>query len=200
MRRLLSGVVMVFIFGACGGEPSPSPSEAVAPAGPPIALACWDVAPDDCDRVAREGVARLPAGSPAVAAVSIRPGLSRLVVEFVDGGGLAVTDWSLEPGQPVVFGAWEEFPSAVVGPTSPPMLGPTLRFSLGHCGLDSPIDVDGALWDPVGAIDAGASEAINAADGEFRRTGPATAEFVTATGFRVALARHEGRKSVPLCD
>jgi hypothetical protein len=80
------------------------------------------------------------------------------------------------------------------------MLGPTLRFSLGHCGLDSPIDVDGALWDAVGVIDAGASEAINAADGEFRRTGPTTAEFVTATGFRVALTRHEGAKSVPLCD
>ncbi len=74
------------------------------------------------------------------------------------------------------------------------------RFSLGHCGLDSPIDVDGALWDPVGAIDADATEAINAADGEFRRTGPTMAEFVTATGFRVALVRHEGRKSIPLCD
>ncbi len=200
MRRLFAGVVMAVVFGACGSDPSPSPSEALAPAAPPFAIACWDVVPDDCDRVAREGLARLPAGSPAVAVVSVQPRLGRLVAEFVDGRGLAVTDWSLEPGQPVVFGAWEEFPSAVVGAASPPMLGPTLRFSLGHCGLDSPIDVDGALWDPVGAIDADATAAINAADGEFRRTGPTMAEFVTATGFRVALARHEGRKSVPLCD
>jgi hypothetical protein len=132
--------------------------------------------------------------------VSVQPALDRLVAEFVDGRGLAVAEWSLEPGQPVVLGAWEEFPSVAVDAASPPLLGPTLRFSLGHCGLDSPIDVDGALWDPVGAIDADATEAINAADGEFRRTGPTTAEFVTATGFRVALVRHEGRKSVPLCD
>lgn len=200
MRRVLASVVMALIIGACGGDPSPSASGALAPAGPRVALSCWDAAPDDCDRVASEGLARLPAGSPPVAVVSVHSGLGRVAAEFVDGRGIAVADWSLEPGQPVVFGAWEESPSAVVEAASPPMLGPTLRFSLGHCGLDSPIDVDGALWDPVGAIDAGATEAINAADGEFRRTGPTTAEFVTATGFRVALARHEGPKSVPLCD
>lgn len=200
MRRFLAGIALTLAIVACGGEPAPSPSVAPAPAVPRFALACWDVAPDDCERVAVEGLARLPAGSPGVAAVSVHPGLGRVAAEFVDGRGIAVADWSLEPGQPVVFGAWEEFPSAVVAAASPPMLGPTLRFSLGHCGLDSPIDVDGALWDPVGAIDADATEAINAADGEFRRTGLANAEFVTATGFRVALARHEGRKSIPLCD
>jgi hypothetical protein len=201
MRRSLVAVALAVSIMACGGDPPSSPpaSEGAPPIAPAFALACWDVPVDDCDRIALEGVARLPAGGPVVVAASVR-GPGRLIAEFADGRGLAQAEWSLEPGEPVVFGAWGDVPAAEVRPASGPMLGPVLRYSLGHCGLDSPIDVDGALWDPAGAIDAGASEAINAADGEFRRTGVATAEFVAPSGFRVMLVRHAGRKSLPLCD
>src|ERR671918_122813 len=38
----------------------------------------------------------------------------------------------------------------VFDPVSEPIDdGVAFRFSLGHCGLTSPIDVDGSFWDPV---------------------------------------------------
>ena len=51
------------------------------------------------------------------------------------------------------------------------------RFSLGHCGLLSPVDVDGSFWDPIDGTDpAGAEldletngEMINATAGRHRR-------------------------------
>ncbi|MET0773240.1 MAG: hypothetical protein ABWZ82_09160 [Candidatus Limnocylindrales bacterium] len=32
--------------------------------------------------------------------------------------------------------------------------GDIIPFALGHCGLGSPVDVDGSLWEPVGGADA----------------------------------------------
>ena len=73
------------------------------------------------------------------------------------------------------------------------------RFTIGHCGLSSPIDVDGSLWDPIGAIDGSHPAAINAAAGQFTLAGEATARFETDTGFAVNLLRREGPKAFRLC-
>ena len=43
-----------------------------------------------------------------------------------------------------------------VAPASPRglVVGQPIAFDLGHCGLASPVDLDGSLWEPVGAVDA----------------------------------------------
>jgi hypothetical protein len=81
------------------------------------------------------------------------------------------------------------------------------RYGLGHCGLHSPVDVDGSFWDLVdgttasgAALDlAGDAEMINATQGaivvirdEMR--------FRTATGSVVRFERHQGEKEFPGCD
>ena len=81
------------------------------------------------------------------------------------------------------------------------------RFSLDHCGLHSPIDVDGSFWDPVdGSTAAGAEldlandgEMINATWGIIVVIGD-EARFRTASGSVVRLERHEGDKEFPGCD
>lgn len=188
-------------FAGCAETPSPTVSPSGAPADPTepdVALACWGILPADCRRIAAEGLARRIEDGGVVTAVAVRDG--RLRAESSVGPALLEAAWSAEPGEPVVFGGWEDVPSARVTPASLPMAGPETPLTLGHCGLDSPIDADASLWDPVGTVDTDATEAINSADGRIRLTGPLTAEFVAPSGFRVALRRHPGAKAVPLCD
>lgn len=33
-------------------------------------------------------------------------------------------------------------------------IGTPMAFDLGHCGLYSPVDLDGSLWEPVGGVDS----------------------------------------------
>ena len=81
------------------------------------------------------------------------------------------------------------------------------RFSLGHCGLFSPIDVNGSFWDPVeGRTASGAPldldgdpEMINATAGFFVVIGD-EARFRTETGTVLELRRHPGEKEFPGCD
>lgn len=81
------------------------------------------------------------------------------------------------------------------------------RFDLGHCGLLSPIDVDGSFWDPVdgltargGRLDLAADpEMINVTSGFFVVIGD-EARFRTVTGSVVRLERHAGEKEFPGCD
>ena len=49
-----------------------------------------------------------------------------------------------------------DIPTVSLEPTSEPSLevGATIPFTLEHCGLLSPVDVDGSLWQPVGGVDA----------------------------------------------
>ncbi len=81
------------------------------------------------------------------------------------------------------------------------------RYELGHCGLFSPVDVDGSFWDPVGGTTAdGAeldlqadSEMINATGGLIVVIGD-EARFRTASGSVVRFERHPGEKEFPGCD
>ncbi len=81
------------------------------------------------------------------------------------------------------------------------------RFSLGHCGLLSPVDVDGSFWDPIDGRDpAGAeldletnSEMINATAGVIVVIGDEM-RFRTDSGSVVRLERHDGEKEFPGCD
>jgi hypothetical protein len=102
-----------------------------------------------------------------------------------------------------------EGPFAEIAPQSPPADPQlTYRFMLGHCGILSPIDFDGSLWDPVGASDASGGEIderhtgelINATEGQLRLTAADTAQFRTASGLVLFLARHDGQKRYPICS
>jgi hypothetical protein len=89
----------------------------------------------------------------------------------------------------------------VVAPASGPLGRPgPIPFTLGHCGLYSGIDVDGAWWDPVGPIDAENGDAVNAAEGTLAFVDPAHATFVSRGGLVVQLARRDGPKHLPFCD
>jgi hypothetical protein len=81
------------------------------------------------------------------------------------------------------------------------------RFSLGHCGLLSPIDVDGGYWDPLdGTTSTGAEldlesdgEMINATSGVIVVIGDEM-RFRTDSGSVVRFERHPGEKEFPGCD
>ena len=81
------------------------------------------------------------------------------------------------------------------------------RFDLGHCGLLSPVDLDGSFWDPLDGVTssgaqldlAGDPEMINAAAGAIVVIGDEM-RFRTALGSVVRFERHEGEKEFPGCD
>ena len=81
------------------------------------------------------------------------------------------------------------------------------RYELGHCGLLSPVDVDGSFWNPVDGTTAdGAeldlradSEMINATGGLIVVIGD-EARFRTASGSVVRFERHAGEREFPGCD
>lgn len=84
--------------------------------------------------------------------------------------------------------------------------GASYRFSLGHCGLLSPVDVDGAFWDPVDAVDGAGNvvdlrtddELINQTAGVIIVIGD-EALFRTDGGTTVRFDRHAGEKAFPGC-
>jgi hypothetical protein len=105
-----------------------------------------------------------------------------------------------------------DIPTVSVEPTSTRSLeiGQPLEFSLGHCGLWSPIDLDGSLWvadggvTPTGAPivegdDAVIGELINETPGVFVIVGEGAAHFTTQTGTILSLARAAGAVDYPLC-
>jgi hypothetical protein len=85
--------------------------------------------------------------------------------------------------------------------------GVAYEYSLGHCGLLSPVDVDGSFWDPVVGVSAGGgpldlesdTEMINATAGLIAVIGD-EARFRTESGSVVRFARHLGEKEFPGCD
>jgi hypothetical protein len=97
-----------------------------------------------------------------------------------------------------------------VAPESEPSLaiGVPVAYALGHCGLWSPIDIDGSLWQPIGghdmagdaiATDAAIGELINATPGTLELHTPELAEFRSASGVVVTLQRAPGELAYPLC-
>jgi hypothetical protein len=95
-----------------------------------------------------------------------------------------------------------------MGDGAPLVIGTSIPLSLGHCGLFSPVDVDGSLWQPVGGLDAtgGAidtdeeiGELINATVGELTIVDEGSAVFRTSTGQLIAMERADGNVDYPLC-
>ncbi len=193
---LVAASVALLTMAACGSPPAPSPPEPVREGPVAAHVACWSVALPACERIAAEARSAAPEEVRPVILVEVRDGL--VAVEGPNGRGRASAPFATAGDGRLEWGAWTV---AAVGPVragSGPAPGPVVPLTLGHCGLDSPIDVDGALWDPIGAIPADPAM-INATAGTFRRLGPDSADFVVG-GTRVELRRHEGARMLPGCD
>jgi hypothetical protein len=209
IRRLL--FVLALIVAACA---SPTPNESQEPSGvESVALACWSVEPGECDRALTEAAGLLPDDHPPVVAASVvafgcdaEPcdvGLRRggsVSIEFENGGGLHGWLVSVLADGSLVFGDHNTGMPEPYLPQSPRMTAPVVDFSLGHCGLSSPIDIDGSFWNPVGPVDSDAPDAINSSDGRFSLVGPNDAQFRSRTGFAFSLRRHQGEKNFSGCD
>lgn len=96
---------------------------------------------------------------------------------------------------------------AVSPPTSAAIEeGVAYRFSLGHCGLHSPVDVDGSFWDAVEGVSAGGApidfernpEMINATAGVIVVIGD-EARFRTDGGSLIRFERHPGNEHFEAC-
>lgn len=214
--RIVTFLVLAGLAVVAGcGSTAPSPPSTREPAATGVALACLSVEPPECADVYRSAVTLLPPGHPPVVAAQVaawsceagpcppgfgRRGAGRAVVEFEDGGGLVSWQLTADPAGSVAVGPASAEAIGAFEPESPPAGGPVAAFSLGHCGLDSPIDFDGSFWDPVGPVDGDAAEAINSASGTITLLAPDLAEFRAPSGFVVRLQRHEGRKSLFGCD
>jgi hypothetical protein len=102
-------------------------------------------------------------------------------------------------------------PTVMIEPVSPvgeSTLGVEAGIDLGHCGLVSPLDFDGSLWDPVGAHDGrgaplsedNVGELINATRVAIVLADADSALLVTPRGAVLLLRRHSGPRAYGLCD
>jgi hypothetical protein len=86
-------------------------------------------------------------------------------------------------------------------------VGATGEIELGHCGLSSPIDLDGSLWDPRFGHDGNGGPLNGDQLGDVINEGPAsftlldefTAEMVTEHGAVITLWRHMGPRYYWAC-
>ena len=193
MRALAALLIWLAVLGCAPPTPVvPAPAAVEAPP----AVACQNVALAACLVVARDAADALLDDPDPVAYVEVYPEF--VAVELADGAGRRQASYQAAADGPTIFDDWVESAAGRLEPASAPIEVDAVPLTLGHCGLASPIDVDGSFWDAVGQIPQVAS-LINASDGEFRRLGPDEAAYATADA-RVSLRRHVGAKSPVGCD
>ena len=90
--------------------------------------------------------------------------------------------------------------SITLQPISPrgATVGIAYAYDTPHCGINSPIDVDGSFWDAVGI--AADSVDFDGARGTFRLVTDAEAVFTRSDGRLLHLVRHQGAKEFRLCS
>ena len=208
--RHVVAVLLVALLVACGSperDPPPEPTPRVE------RVACISVPAAQCAELAAGAAGRLGPGVVVLSTMvhswcdvdpcppGLPPRTNGNVFLEVDGP-LRLVDVALktEPTGVVRFEEPAIETSALITPTSLRVGPGPMRFKFEHCGLNSPIDFDGSLWDPVGEIDGDAADAINAAVGQIALLEPQRARFRSDGGFTVDLVRRDGAKSYPLCD
>jgi hypothetical protein len=97
-----------------------------------------------------------------------------------------------------------------VSATSPAgtTVGERFRLTLGHCGLYSPVDIDGSLWEPLWGQDARGGPIdtdrevgplVNATEGEAMLVNPIRLDYRTPDGIVVVFRRIDGPRVYPGC-
>lgn len=97
------------------------------------------------------------------------------------------------------------FPQTPAGELS---LGEARNYVLGHCGLLSPVDIDGSLWDAISGHNGSGrpltgdqlGDLINGTPTVVTLVDPETIEMRTPYGAVVILTRHDGARRYWLCD
>jgi hypothetical protein len=77
-------------------------------------------------------------------------------------------------------------------------VGVAFDYDMPHCGISSPIDVDGSFWDVVRV--GGDPVAFDGAVGSFRLLSDSQAQFTRSDGQMLDLVRHHGPKEFRLCS
>lgn len=77
-------------------------------------------------------------------------------------------------------------------------VGVAYRYDMPHCGIKSPIDIDGSFWDAIGV--APDSVDFDGQVGVFRLTSHDTAVFRRSDGRTLNLVRHAGAAAFQLCS
>ena len=119
------------------------------------------------------------------------------------------------PAQPLptsIFGIpGPDDPSVTVTPQSEQgtwEVGQPQQLTLGHCGLGSPLDFDGSLWNSAGGHNGSGqaptetqiNDVLNATPVTIMLISPLSAVMTTQNGGVVYLERHEGERAYRLCD
>ena len=90
--------------------------------------------------------------------------------------------------------------SITLSPISPSgaSIGVSYGYTMPHCGIHSPIDVDGSYWDAIGISPD--SVDFDGRAGLFRLLSNDAADFTETDGRVLNLVRHVGSKEFRLCS
>lgn len=195
---------LALVLAACGATgPSRTPEGRVA-------TACIGLLTAQCELAIGALSDKRPGDSATYVAASARtcdgpcPGAERgvwlghLMVEYSDGRKPVTIIIAVDGGAIDWKPIETQFVKAT--PQSAPLKERTTELTLGHCGVGSGIDVDGAFWDPIGLIDSNEQALINTAKARFTLNSPDSAVLVTEGGAVLQLVRHQGPKFLPGCD
>jgi hypothetical protein len=150
--------------------------------------------------------------SATVASAADEPSPASLATPDPSASAPLLAPGSLDTGSPFpdVLGDPSDLPTVSIEPASDVgwTVGVPRPYALGHCGILSPVDVDGSLWAPLGGTDATGGpidgdqeigELVNGTSGTLELTTTDQALFTTDTGQRLYFGRAPGPLDYFLC-
>ncbi len=76
-------------------------------------------------------------------------------------------------------------------------IGVVYIYNMPHCGILSPVDVDGSFWDPADLLNV---MVVDGEPGSFRLDSHTSATFTNRNGQELKLVRHVGPKAFAFCE
>ena len=185
-------------------------------AGPGVALASDEASMDPGAPSASPGASSASPGAssaspaPSSAGPASASASPSVTASASPGGSLSSAGQPLFPLPESLVVVPPDIPTVSIEAASEPglVVGTPVPFTLEHCGLLSPVDVDGSLWLPVAGHDASGGpidsdedigEFINATPGELTLVSADRAEFVTVSGQVLAFERAPGALDYGMC-
>lgn len=98
--------------------------------------------------------------------------------------------------QPIVARGSNSITLLPISPTGA-VVGTEYGYAMPHCGLHSPIDIDGSFWDEVEPLPDNVS--YDGENGTFRLVSVDEAEFTSPSKEPLRLRRHKGAKAFGFC-